>query len=132
MVNPKTDNKTQDFTFRHSSDIIENSIDIKIEGWCCPKSQLKSNYNQYCKNIIKKVKQLLFDQKDKINCDCEYLVDLDLRTAAIAPNKMSYFAFQIMLTPQDNKEINLDLFLILMDSMLRTCDYFEYQKYKLV
>lgn len=72
------------------------SIYINIQSWVTPKLELE-NWNRIVCNLSRELKHTVFDTIDQNIFKKNSIIDLDLRTSGILPNKKSFFNLEINL-----------------------------------
>jgi len=119
--------------FRHLIQKDENSISLKIESWCTPKTDCEINYAKHIRVMSKRIKQMTYNNMGKIKCDKYYIVDLDIRSSGVIYGKKSYMSCNIMLfNMAKDIEIDIDLYLSLFENIIKNDEYLEYTPQKKV
>ena len=72
------------------------SIYINIQSWVKPKIELE-NWNRVVRNLNRELKHTVFETIDDNIFKKNSIVDLDLRTSGIIPDKKSFFNLEINL-----------------------------------
>lgn len=72
------------------------SIYINIQSWVTPKIELE-NWNRVVCNLSRELKHTIYETIDSNIFKKNSIVDLDLRTSGILPNKKSFFNLEINL-----------------------------------
>lgn len=117
--------------FRYTVDEDEDSISLKVESWCTPQTKKNIDYKKHIKKILKRIKQMTFNQIPFFGYDESYIIDLDIRSSGVEYNKKSYMACQIMLSKTMN-ELKLKDYIISLEKILDSDEYLTFTKTKKV
>jgi hypothetical protein len=115
------------------------SIYLNVSAWSQPKEDCDGNYNRAIRNLIKKIKQTLFNYSSNLNLNKEMtIVDLDLRESGIRKGKRSFMSCEVTFylnveIPVNSEEMKTNLNNVaqeLIDKVFEQCDTFDFYKRK--
>jgi hypothetical protein len=115
------------------------SVYLNVSAWSQPKEDCDGNYNRAIRNLIKKIKQTLFNYSSNLNLNKEMtIVDLDLRESGIRKGKRSFMSCEVTFylnveIPVNSEEMKTNLNNVaqeLIDKVFEQCDTFDFYKRK--